>query len=128
MLLRSLSDRFYSQRILRCTQWPRPGYTKDLKTLQLERGIKIVDSPGVVFDEDDAAISQRQKGGILLRNVVKVEDIDFTSHYQIGNTSIPLKARSDDDRNIKTHCGNDGTTLGDAVRFSLPTDHFSFPF
>ena len=49
-----------------------------MQTVQLERGIKIIDSPGVVFDEDedDGAISQHQKGSILLRNVVKVEDID----------------------------------------------------
>lgn len=49
-----------------------------MQTVQLERGLKIIDSPGVVFDEDEDedAISQRQKGSILLRNVVKVEDIE----------------------------------------------------
>ena len=50
----------------------QPGHTKDLQSVQLERGIKIVDSPGVVFDEDETS----QKGSILLRNVVKVEDIE----------------------------------------------------
>ncbi|KAG9312721.1 hypothetical protein JVU11DRAFT_7148 [Chiua virens] len=36
-----------------------------------------MDSPGVVFDDDDDddAISQRQNGSTLLRNVVKVEEI-----------------------------------------------------
>lgn len=53
----------------------QPGHTKDLQSVQLERGIKIVDSPGVVFDEDDSSDSS-QKGSILLRNVVKVEDIE----------------------------------------------------
>ncbi|KAG9311822.1 P-loop containing nucleoside triphosphate hydrolase protein [Chiua virens] len=61
-----------------CAVAAQPGHTKDIQTVQLERGLKIIDSPGVVFDEDedDVAISQRQKGSILLRNVVKVEDID----------------------------------------------------
>ena len=53
----------------------QPGHTKDLQSVQLERGIKIVDSPGVVFDEDEA-IDSSQKGSILLRNVVKVEDVE----------------------------------------------------
>ncbi|KIJ67353.1 hypothetical protein HYDPIDRAFT_173921 [Hydnomerulius pinastri MD-312] len=61
-----------------CAVAAQPGHTKDLQTIQLERGIKIVDSPGVVFDEDEdnSDISQRQKGSILLRNVVKVEDVE----------------------------------------------------
>lgn len=50
----------------------QPGHTKDLQSVQLERGIKVVDSPGVVFDDDESS----QKGSILLRNVVKVEDIE----------------------------------------------------
>lgn len=53
----------------------QPGHTKDLQSVQLERGIKIVDSPGVVFDEDESSDSS-QRGSILLRNVVKVEDIE----------------------------------------------------
>ena len=38
-------------------------HTKDLRTVQLERGLKIIDSPAVVFDEteDDGTISQRQR-------------------------------------------------------------------
>ncbi|OAX39703.1 P-loop containing nucleoside triphosphate hydrolase protein [Rhizopogon vinicolor AM-OR11-026] len=58
-----------------CAVAAQPGHTKDLQSVQLERGIKIVDSPGVVFDEDES-IDSSQKGSILLRNVVKVEDID----------------------------------------------------
>jgi hypothetical protein len=59
----------------------QPGHTKDLQSIQLERGIRIVDSPGVVFDEDDEESSQfggkaRKKGSVLLRNVVRVEDVD----------------------------------------------------
>ncbi|KAH7886774.1 P-loop containing nucleoside triphosphate hydrolase protein [Phlebopus sp. FC_14] len=61
-----------------CAVGALPGHTKDLQTVQLERGIKIIDSPGVVFDEDeqDADKTQRQKRSILLRNVVKVEDVE----------------------------------------------------
>ena len=49
--------------------------------MQLERGLKIVDSPGVVFDDADDLVDSagrpRPKGtGVLLRNVVKVEDLD----------------------------------------------------
>ncbi|KAG1792755.1 P-loop containing nucleoside triphosphate hydrolase protein [Suillus plorans] len=58
-----------------CAVAAQPGHTKDLQSVQLERGIKIVDSPGVVFDEDESGDSS-QKGSILLRNVVKVEDIE----------------------------------------------------
>lgn len=58
-----------------CAVAAQPGHTKDLQSVQLERGIKIVDSPGVVFDEDESSDSS-QKGSILLRNVVKVEDIE----------------------------------------------------
>ncbi|KAF9231386.1 hypothetical protein BU15DRAFT_82465 [Melanogaster broomeanus] len=52
--------------------------TKDLQTVELERGIKIIDSPGVVVDEDgdESSVSQGQKGSILPRNVVKVEDVE----------------------------------------------------
>ncbi|KAF9232232.1 P-loop containing nucleoside triphosphate hydrolase protein [Melanogaster broomeanus] len=61
-----------------CAVAAQPGHTKDLQTVQLERGIKIIDSPGVVFDEDEdeTNVNQRQKGSILLRNVVKVEDVE----------------------------------------------------
>jgi nuclear GTP-binding protein len=62
-----------------CAVAAQPGHTKELQSIQLERGIKVVDSPGVVFDDDDAAdgkVTGTSKGSVLLRNVVKVEDID----------------------------------------------------
>ncbi|KAG6336431.1 hypothetical protein ID866_2674, partial [Astraeus odoratus] len=62
-----------------CAVAARAGHTKELQTVQLERGIKIIDSPGVVFDEenDDQGTSsgRLQKGSVLLRNVIKVEDV-----------------------------------------------------
>jgi nuclear GTP-binding protein len=38
----------------------------------------VVDSPGVIFDDDDDQVDGKsgKKGSVLLRNVVKVEDID----------------------------------------------------
>ena len=48
-----------------------------MQSIQLERGLRIIDSPGVVFDDDDFDDGKgNKKGNILLRNVVKVEDIE----------------------------------------------------
>lgn len=39
--------------------------------------MRIIDSPGVVFDDDDFDDGKgNKKGSVLLRNVVKVEDIE----------------------------------------------------
>ncbi|KAF7315379.1 Proteophosphoglycan ppg4 [Mycena indigotica] len=54
-----------------CGVAAQPGHTKDLQSVQLERGMRIIDSPGVVFDDEE-----QKAGNILLRNVVKVEDIE----------------------------------------------------
>ncbi|KAJ7901763.1 P-loop containing nucleoside triphosphate hydrolase protein [Mycena olivaceomarginata] len=54
-----------------CAVAAQPGHTKDLQSIQLERGMRIVDSPGVVFDDEDD-----KAANILLRNVVKVEDVN----------------------------------------------------
>ena len=61
-----------------CAVAAQPGHTKDLQSVQLERGIRIIDSPGVVFDEDDYDDGKgvNKKGSVLLRNVVKVEDVE----------------------------------------------------
>ncbi|KAL6310264.1 P-loop containing nucleoside triphosphate hydrolase protein [Sparassis latifolia] len=62
-----------------CAVAAQPGHTKDLQTVQLERGMRIIDSPGVVFDEDDfdeGKGKERAKNNMLLRNIVKVEDIN----------------------------------------------------
>lgn len=42
-----------------------------MQAIQIDRGIRVLDSPGVVFDDDD-----QESSNVLLRNVVKVEDID----------------------------------------------------
>lgn len=49
--------------------------------MQVERGVRILDSPGVVFDDDEQANSN-----VLLRNVVKVEDM--TDPIAVGMFSI----------------------------------------
>ncbi|TFK22857.1 hypothetical protein FA15DRAFT_671103 [Coprinopsis marcescibilis] len=60
-----------------CSVAAVPGHTKDLQSIQLERGLRIIDSPGVVFDDDDYTDGKgSKKGSVLLRNVVKVEDIE----------------------------------------------------
>ncbi|KAF5331593.1 hypothetical protein D9611_007570 [Ephemerocybe angulata] len=46
-------------------------------SIQLERGMRVIDSPGVVFDDDDYDDGKgSKKGSVLLRNVVKVEDVE----------------------------------------------------
>uniref|UniRef100_A0A8H7XRC6 CP-type G domain-containing protein n=1 Tax=Psilocybe cubensis TaxID=181762 RepID=A0A8H7XRC6_PSICU len=60
-----------------CAVAAQPGHTKELQSVQLERGMRVIDSPGVVFDEDvydDGKGSK--KSSVLLRNVVKVEDVE----------------------------------------------------
>ncbi|KDQ58170.1 hypothetical protein JAAARDRAFT_34986 [Jaapia argillacea MUCL 33604] len=60
-----------------CRVAAQPGHTKELQSVQLERGIRIVDSPGVIFDDDELDDGKgTKKGSVLLRNVVKVEDIE----------------------------------------------------
>lgn len=58
-----------------CAVAAQPGHTKDLQSIQLERGLRIVDSPGVIFDDDDRIQGQKESS-VLLRNVVKPEDVD----------------------------------------------------
>ena len=60
-----------------CAVAAQPGHTKELQTVQLERGLRIIDSPGVVFDDDDFDDGKsKSRSNILLRNVVKVEDVE----------------------------------------------------
>lgn len=42
-----------------------------MQSVQIERGIRVLDSPGVLFDDDE-----QESNNLLLRNVVKVENID----------------------------------------------------
>jgi nuclear GTP-binding protein len=58
-----------------CAIAAQPGHTKELQSVQLERGLRIVDSPGVIFEDDDRIQGQKESS-VLLRNVVKSEDVD----------------------------------------------------
>ena len=58
-----------------CAVAAQPGHTKELRPIQLERGLRIVDSPGVIFEDDDS-IQGQEESSVLLRNVIKPEDVD----------------------------------------------------
>lgn len=56
-----------------------PGFTTTLQTVHLERGIKIVDSPGVIFDDDPPGGDKPLEGSqttLHLRNILRPEDFD----------------------------------------------------
>jgi nuclear GTP-binding protein len=36
-----------------CAVAAQPGHTKELWSIRPERGLHIVDSPGIIFDDDD---------------------------------------------------------------------------
>lgn len=60
-----------------CAVAAKAGHTRELQSVQLERGLRIIDSPGVVFDDgDDDNGKGNKKGSVLLRNVLKVEDVE----------------------------------------------------
>mmetsp|Transcript_23575 Transcript_23575/g.36362 ORF Transcript_23575/g.36362 Transcript_23575/m.36362 type:complete len:537 (-) Transcript_23575:14-1624(-) len=48
---------------------PRPGFTTSMQEVVLDKNIRLLDSPGIVFDDDD------EKGGVdvLLRNCVDTD-------------------------------------------------------
>ena len=51
-----------------CGVAAEPGWTRDLQSVALERGLRIIDSPGVVLDDATSPSS-------LLRNILKPEEI-----------------------------------------------------
>ena len=54
-----------------CAVAAEAGHTKEMQSVQVERGVRVLDSPGGVFDDEE-----KEAGNILLRNVVRVEDIE----------------------------------------------------
>ena len=58
-----------------CAVAAQPGHTSELQSVQRERGLRIVDSAGVIFDDDDHIQGQKESS-MLLRNVVKPEDVN----------------------------------------------------
>ena len=47
-----------------------PGYTKNLQEIILDKNIKLLDSPGVVFSNDSD-----KEYNMILHNVIRIEDI-----------------------------------------------------
>ncbi|KAH9813443.1 P-loop containing nucleoside triphosphate hydrolase protein [Melampsora americana] len=57
-----------------CGVAPTPGYTKDVQEIALEKGLKILDCPGVVVES--RADNAKASAARVLRNAVKVEQIE----------------------------------------------------
>lgn len=47
-----------------------PGYTKNLQEIVLDKNIKLIDSPGVVF-----SLEQDKEYNMILHNAIRIEDI-----------------------------------------------------
>jgi len=58
-----------------CAVAAQPGHTKELQSVQLERSLQIIDSPGTIFEEN-GGIQGQKVSSALLHNVVKPEDVD----------------------------------------------------
>ncbi|MBW0545626.1 hypothetical protein O181_085341 [Austropuccinia psidii MF-1] len=56
-----------------CGVAPTPGFTKEVQEIALEKGLKVLDCPGVVLQVDHSDPSQ--SAAKVLRNAVKVEQI-----------------------------------------------------
>ena len=69
-----------------CAVAAEAGHTKEMQSVQVERGVRVLDSPGVVFDDDD-----QESSNILLRNVLKVEDIMDPIEVGMCSFSFPFK-------------------------------------
>ena len=50
---------------------PRPGFTTSMQEVVLDKNIRLLDSPGVVFDDDDG----NDGADVLLRNCVDADSI-----------------------------------------------------
>jgi GTP-binding protein EngB required for normal cell division len=43
-----------------CAVAAQPGHTKELQSVQLEHGLRIVDSPGIIFEDNDSIQGQKE--------------------------------------------------------------------
>jgi nuclear GTP-binding protein len=57
-----------------CAVAPTPGFTKQVQEVVIDKGLKILDCPGVVLEK----IKKNEEGAGLnvLRNAVRVEDVE----------------------------------------------------
>lgn len=68
-----------------CTVGPTPGLTKAMQTVNLDKNIKLLDSPGIVFAKNTGNKESQQMSSILaLRNAIKVESL--------SDPSLPIEA------------------------------------
>lgn len=74
-----------------CAVAAEAGHTKEMQSIQVERGVRILDSPGVVFDD-----GEQEAGNILLRNVIKVENIEDPN--AVGMYFPPINMFGNSDR------------------------------
>ena len=51
---------------------PRPGFTTSMQEVVLDKNIRLIDSPGVVFDDD----ASKMGAGAILRNSVDADSIE----------------------------------------------------
>ena len=58
-----------------------------MQSIQLERGLRIVDSPGVIFEDDDSIQGQKESS-VLLRNVAEAEDVN-EQYRSVGGCATP---------------------------------------
>jgi hypothetical protein len=56
-----------------CAVAAQPGHMKELQLVQLGRGLRIIDLPDVIFEDNDS-IQGQNESSVLLRNVVKPGD------------------------------------------------------
>lgn len=66
-----------------CPVAAMPGKTRVMQEVVLDKGVKVLDCPGVVLDDFDRmglgldeSEKGRRKGAVLLRNCVKVEEVE----------------------------------------------------
>lgn len=89
--------------------------------------MRIVDSPGVVFDDDDTNGGKGEgKGNILLRNVVKAEDVE--DPIAVGEMDQYLFLQSGFDQIILTHSRRDTNpdgTRNNTQNLQPPRIHFN---
>jgi nuclear GTP-binding protein len=67
-----------------------------LQSVQLKCGLRIVDLPGVIFEDDDSFPGQ-ESSAVLLRNVVKPENVGDSISLSGGASSLLLFAISSQD-------------------------------
>ena len=55
---------------------PQPGHTKGVQEIQLDSKIKLLDSPGVIFDDKQTLADMHGQASLLLRNCLSVDDLE----------------------------------------------------